>query len=100
MNYTREQALEDCKVIWQLVYDGKAANKYEALDQLDCQLPSGRNAFDLSSNCPLCTYVEQFDGNDLCTFCPYYQKYGHCAAEPISYSKAPKEFAARIIELE
>lgn len=97
LEFTKAEAIRDCKKIWKLVLRGDASSKSEAL----AQLPDLKSKYDCSMGCPLCAYTDQFE--ESCEkHCPYFKKYNEtCCGKDvtINYRGTPRSFAKRIKEL-
>lgn len=70
LEYTRGQAIADCKEMWEQIVRLAGGNKlrflYSGVD---------RPEYDkFANNCPLCHYARQFAGDD-CKHCPLIAKY-------------------------
>jgi hypothetical protein len=93
---TKRQAIRDCKKIWRLVAEGKAKDKYDALNQL----PDLYMKYKTEHNyCPLCTYASGKVYRDMCSACPYFCTYGFdCMAYPNFVDQAIL-FAQNILKL-
>lgn len=91
---TKREAIRECKKIWKLVVDCKAENKYDAFEILYGDRYINKWALD----CPLCEYVDNFDGR--CTKCPLVvQLGGSCGFLGYNGQSGNRGFAKLVMKL-